>query len=162
MKNSDSLSLSQTKPNEIEITRKFNAQPRELYRAYVHPEILKNWLRGPQGWRMIVCTFNPVVGGAYRYQWRHESGQLMGLSGSIQEISPDEKIVFTEKFDEAWYPGSAVVTTTFRSLDSETTLMTTAIRYESNEAMLKVLNSGMAQGISVSYDRLEEWFSNKH
>ncbi len=162
MVNSASLNVSQLSPTEIEITRKFNTTPTALYKANVHPEILKSWLRGPQGWRMTTCSFDPTVGGNYRYQWKHESGQMLGLSGTIMEIMPAKKIVFTEKFDESWYPGMAVITTTFKEIDTNTTLMKTLIRYESPEAMLKVLNSGMAQGISVSYDRLEEWFNNKH
>lgn len=162
MINSNTLRLESVGPTEIIISRKFNTSSSALYKAYVHPEILKSWLMGPPGWTMTVCTFDPQVGGNYRYEWKHDSGYSMGLGGIIQEIAPNEKIVISEKFDESWYPGQALVTTTFENVDKDTTLMKTAIRYESPEAMIKVLNSGMEQGLSISYDRLEEWFANKH
>jgi uncharacterized protein YndB with AHSA1/START domain len=162
MINSDTLRLESVGPSEIVISRKFNTTSSALYKAYVHPEILKSWLMGPPGWTMTVCTFEPQVGGSYRYEWKHDSGYSMGLSGKIQEIAPNKKIVISEQFDESWYPGQALVTTTFEYFDKDTTLMKTNIKYESPEAMTKVLNSGMEQGLSISYDRLEEWFSNKH
>jgi uncharacterized protein YndB with AHSA1/START domain len=162
MINSESLHFAQKSGTEIEITRRFNTTAASLYRAYVHPEILRTWLRGPQGWRMITCVFDAQPGGNYCYQWRNESGEVIGLRGQICEITPNEKIVITEEFDQSWYPGHAIVTTTFAEVDSNTTLMKTIIKYENQEAMMKVLNSGMEQGISVSYNRLEEWFSTKH
>lgn len=162
MINSDTLRLESVGPTEISISRRFNTTSSALYKAYVHPEILKSWLMGPPGWTMTVCKFEPQVGGIYRYEWKHDSGYSMGLSGAIQEIEPNKKIVISEQFDESWYPGQATVTTTFETVDKDTTLMKTNIKYESPEAMTKVLSSGMEQGLSISYDRLEEWFANKH
>lgn len=162
MINSDTLKLESVGPTEILISRKFNTSSTALFKAYVHPEILKSWLMGPPGWRMTVCQFDTFVGGSYRYEWKHESGHSMGLSGTIREIDPNRKLVLSEVFDESWYPGQAIVTTTFENFDKNSTLMKTMIRYESPEALTKVLNSGMEQGLSSSYDRLEECFANKH
>jgi len=57
------------------------------------------------GWTMPVCEIDLRVGGKYRYVWRHAQGHEMGMGGVFREIVPPERIVSTEKFDEAWYPG---------------------------------------------------------
>jgi uncharacterized protein YndB with AHSA1/START domain len=162
MTNRNTLRVQSAGPTEILITRNFNTSTPSLYKAYVHPEILKSWLMGPPGWTMTVCRFEPEVGGLYRYEWKHESGYSMGLSGQVKEINPNRRIVISEKFDQSWYPGEAIVTTTFETIDSDTTLMKTMIKYESPEALEKVLSSGMEEGLSASYDRLEQWFSHRH
>src|SRR6266700_2925888 len=51
------------------------------------------------------------VGGKYRYVWQHDGdGTKMGMGGVYREIKAPERIVNTEKFDEAWYPGEALGT----------------------------------------------------
>src|SRR5262245_2369550 len=96
-------------PNERDImfTREFAFPCAAVYDALVKPELIRQWLTGPEGWTMTECTFEPRAGGTYRYAWSHEDGQTMGMGGDITEIVPRERIVATEKFDEPWYPGEA-------------------------------------------------------
>jgi uncharacterized protein YndB with AHSA1/START domain len=50
----------------------------------------------------VVCDIDLRVGGTYRYVWRQEAdGFEMGMRGVFREIVPSERIVATEKFDEA-------------------------------------------------------------
>lgn len=63
-----------------------------------------------------------------------------------------------EKFDQAWYPGEALVTQVLVEQDGKTTL-TVTVRYESREIRDGVLKSPMEQGVAASYDRLEELLS---
>jgi uncharacterized protein YndB with AHSA1/START domain len=56
---------------------------------------------------MPVCEIDLRVGGKYRYVWQHTNGNKMGMGGVYREITPPERIVSTEKFDESWYPGEA-------------------------------------------------------
>jgi len=79
----------------------------------------------------------------------------MGMGGLYRKIVPNERIVSTEKFDEAWYPGEAVGTFELVEKNGKTTL-TQTIRYESREARDGVLESDMERGVAASYDRLEE------
>src|SRR5436309_4098246 len=65
------------------------------------------------------------------------------------------KIVNTEKFDEAWYPGEAVDTLLLVERAGRTTLTQTVL-YESRAARDAVLKSGMEKGVAASYDRLAE------
>jgi uncharacterized protein YndB with AHSA1/START domain len=144
---------------EIVMTRIFDAAPDLLFDALTKPELVKRWLLGPPGWSMPVCEIDLKVGGSYRYVWRNEDRREMGVSGKYREIVRPERIVHSEKFDEAWYPGEAIVTTTLMEKGESTTLTMTMLM-ESREARDEVLESGMDSGVAVSYDRLEEILSS--
>ena len=155
--NPGSGKLKLTTPNDCEVafTRDFAAPRRLVFDAFTKPEMLQRWLLGPDGWTMPVCQVDLRVGGAYRWVWRHGDGREMGMGGVYREVTPPERIVFTEKFDQAWYAGDALITVEFHEQDGRTTLIQT-IRYESKAVRDSVLKSGMRRGVKVSYDRLEK------
>jgi uncharacterized protein YndB with AHSA1/START domain len=157
MKNVGELKLKVTTLGEREIvmTRAFDAPRRLVFDALTKPELVRRWLLGPAGWSMPVCEIDLQVGGAYRYVWRHADGKEMGMGGVYREIVPRERIVCTELFDEAWYPGEALLAMNLVEKDGRT-VMTTTILYVSQEARDGVLKSGMESGVAVSYDRLAE------
>ena len=144
---------------EVVVTRVFDA-PRELiWDCHTKPELLKRWLLGPPGLEMTVCDVDLRPGGKYRYEWRNQHGTVMGMGGIFREVTPPERLVCTEKFDESWYPGEAVDTLTLIEKDGKTTL-TVTVQYESKEARDGVLKSPMAEGVRASYDRLAEILSS--
>jgi len=150
------LQVTTPSDREIAMTRVFDAPRRLVFDALTRPEFLKRWLLGPPGWEMVVCEIEPKVGSAYRYEWRRESdGSSMGMGGVLTEVVAPERLVATEKFDQAWYPGEATVTQVLVEKDGKTTL-TVTVRYESQEIRDGVLKSPMEQGVAASYDRLEE------
>jgi uncharacterized protein YndB with AHSA1/START domain len=73
-------------------------------------------------------------------------------------VVPPERIVQTEIFDDAWYPGEAVGTTVFVEEDGRTTV-TMTMEYESGAARDGVAKTGMADGMAVGFDRLESLLS---
>ena len=79
----------------------------------------------------------------------------MGVGGIYRELLPPERIVHTEKFDEAWYSGEAVITTILSEQGGKTTLTATML-YDSRETRDNVLKSPMESGVAASYNRLEE------
>ena len=155
MKNAGTLKLTTPTDREISMTRIFDAPRRMVFDAFTKPELVKRWLLGPPGWTMPVCEIDLRVGGAYRYVWRHADGKEMGMGGIYREIVPQERLVCTELFDEAWYPGEALVTTILDEQGGRTTLTSTML-YVSQETRDAVLKSGMERGVAASYDRLEE------
>ena len=156
MKNPANLQLTLRGDREIVMTRVFDAPRRLVFDALTKPELVKQWLLGPPGWTMPVCEIDLRVGGTYRYVWRQSSdGTQMGMSGVYREIVPPERLVATERFDEAWYPGEAVGTLVLVEQGGKTTLTQTEL-YQSREARDAVLKSGMEQGVAASYDRLAE------
>jgi uncharacterized protein YndB with AHSA1/START domain len=141
---------------EIVMTRMFDAPRHLVYEAVTKPELVKRWLLGPDGWSMPVCDIDLRVGGKYRYVWkRDKDGTEMGMGGVYREIVPNERIVATEAFDQAWYPGEAVGTLLLTEEGGRTKL-TQVVLYESRDARDGVLKSPMEEGVAVSYDRLEK------
>jgi uncharacterized protein YndB with AHSA1/START domain len=155
MQNTGTLKMTAPRDREIVMIRVFDAPRTLVFDAFTKPELVKRWLLGPPGWSMPVCEIDLKVGGAYRYVWRHADGREMGMGGVYREIVPQERLVCTELFDEAWYPGEALITTTLAEKDGRTTLTTTML-YVSREARDSVLKSGMERGVAASYDRLAE------
>jgi len=156
MKNTGNLKLTTQGDREIVMTRALDAPRRLVFDAFTKPELVKHWLLGPPGWSMPICEIDLRVGGVYRYVWRRDSdGSEMGMGGVYREIVAPERLVATEKFDQAWYPGEAVGTTVLVEQDGKTTITQTVL-YQSREARDAVLKSGMERGVAASYDRLAE------
>ena len=156
MKRKGTLKLSTASDREIVMTRTFDAPTHLVFDALTKPELIKRWLLGPPGWSMPICEVDLKVGGRYRYVWRHEKdGRDMGMGGVFREIVAPKRLVQTEKFDQAWYPGEALSTAVLVEQKGKTTLTTTVL-YESQAARDSILKSGMEQGVAASYDRLEE------
>jgi len=150
------LKVTTPSDREIVMTRVFDAPRKLVYDAHTKPELVKRWLLGPPGWSMPVCEINLRVGGTYRYVWRNDGdGTEMGMGGVYREIRAPERVVNTERFDQAWYPGEGVGTLVLVEQGGRTTLTHTML-YESREARDAVLKSGMEQGVAASYDRLAE------
>ena len=139
---------------EIAMTRVFDASRRLVYEALTKPELVSRWLGVFGGHTMPVCEIDLRVGGKYRYVWTMPKGGTMGMGGVFKEIVPGEKIVATEKFDDPWYDGEAVDTTTLVEKNGRTT-MTMLVEYESKEIRDAVLKSPMETGVAASYDVLE-------
>ncbi len=155
MKNRTTFSIMAHGDREIVVTRVFDAPRRLVFDAYTKPELVKTWLLGPDGWSMPVCEIDLRAGGKYRYVWKNDAdGREMGMGGIYREIVAPERIVASEKFDEAWYPGEAVDTIVLTEQDGKTTL-TQTILYNSRETRDVVLKSPMETGMAASYDRLE-------
>ncbi len=155
MKNTGTLKVTTPTDREIVMTRVFDAPRRLVFDAMTKPELLKRWFFGPPGWSLAVCEIDLKVGGTYRYVWRGPDGTDMGMGGVYREVVPPERIVCTEKFDVAWYPGEAVGTLVLVEEGGKTTL-TNTILYESKEARDAVLKTPMEQGVAAGYDRLAE------
>jgi len=155
----ESFKLTPRGDREIVIERDFDAPRPLVFDAFTKPELVRQWLLGPDGWTMPVCEIDLRVGGRYRYVWRKEAtGEEMGMGGTFREIVRPEKLVATEKFDEAWYPGEAVDTTVFEERGGLTKVHMTVL-YQSREARDTATRSGMEHGMVAGYDRLERVIS---
>ena len=146
--------------HEMRITRIFDAPAGRIFDAWTNPTHLPHWMLGPgDGWTMPVCEIDLRVGGRYRYVWRNEkSGKEMATGGVFRDVAAPERLVNTEKFEDPWYPGEAIVTTTFEEERGRTTVRQ-SMRLESREIRDGILKSGMESGVERSYERLEEEFA---
>jgi uncharacterized protein YndB with AHSA1/START domain len=154
MKNTGKLKVTAAGEREIMMVRALNAPRARVFDAFTRPELIKRWLSGPPGWSMVVCEVDLKVGGTFRYEWRHDDGREMGMGGVYREIVAPERIVSTEKFDEAWYPGEAIGTVALSERDGVTTV-TQTILYDSKQTRDAVLKSPMESGVAYGYDQME-------
>jgi uncharacterized protein YndB with AHSA1/START domain len=152
--NSDSFKVTTPSDQEIRMTRLFNAPRQLVFEAMTKPEHVKRWWGClGEGYSVPVCEIDLRPGGRWRFVNRHPKGEA-AFHGEYQEITPPSKLVFTEIFEE--FPDSvSVVTADFAEEDGKTRL-TATVRYPSLEVREMVLQSGMAHGAGISYDRLED------
>lgn len=152
MKNTGTLKVTTPTDQEIVLTRVFNAPRRMVFDAFTKPELLKRWF-GPRGWALSVCEIDLRVGGTSRFVLRGPDGREMGMRGVYREITPPERSVHMESFDD--YPGESQVTTVLTEEGGRTTL-TATIRYPSQAIRDIVISTGMEHGAAESYDKLAE------
>ena len=148
------------------LERIFDA-PRELvFQMFKEPEHLKHWW-GPKGWELPVCNVDFKPGGVWHYCMKCEDrsqGEFYGMEswgkGVYKEIVEPEKIVYTDYFSDAEgnvdesMPATEV-TNEFIDLGGKTKLVSRS-EYVSAEALKTVIDMGMLQGITETWDRLNE------
>lgn len=139
---------------EIAMTRVFNA-PRELvFAAWTDPEHVPHWMLGPEGWTMPVCEIDLRPGGAWRFVWRKPDGAEMEMDGEYREIDPPGRLVSTERWGGDW--PETLNTMVLTEEDGRTT-MTVTMLYPSRAARDAALETGMQEGASMSFDRLDAY-----
>jgi uncharacterized protein YndB with AHSA1/START domain len=139
---------------EIRVTRTFAAPARLIFDYHTKAEHVQKWLLGPPGWSMPVCEIDLSVGGRYRYVWRNDdNGTEFGVRGEYREIAAPDRLVHTETMDGM--NGDVLCTQTFVESGARTTMIL-AMLFDSKEARDEALQSGMTDGMAVSYDRLAE------
>ena len=139
---------------EILITRGFDAPRRLVWRTLTEPELVKRWLYGPRGWSFARCEINLRIGGAYRYEWRHEDGRSMGLGGVYREITRPERLVNTQRFDGEHHSGDTLVTTLLVEVAERTTMSMTLL-YGSKQLRDEAVESGMSDGMEAGFQRVD-------
>ena len=152
--NRDSFMVTTPSDQEIRMTRLFDAPRALVFEAMTRPEHVRQWWgRLGDGYSVPVCEIDFRVGGKWRFVNRHPQGEA-AFYGEYREIDPPGRVVFTEIF-EAFPDVVSVVTAELKEEGGKTRLVAT-VRYPSLEVRDMVIGTGMANGASVSYDRLED------
>ncbi len=154
-RNPGTLELTTPGDREITMKRTFAARREQVFAALTQPDLLKRWFFGKPGGTLAVCEVAERAGDSFRYVWRDADGTEMGMSGVCLEITPPERLIATEKFDQPWYPGQATGTITLTEEGGLTTL-TQTVRYDSRAARDVVLQTPIEHGVALGYDRLAE------
>ena len=136
------------------VKRRFAAAPEMVYRAHTEPELIKQWLLGPDGWTMPVCINEARAGGKIRYEWSDGKGGGFYLTGEYVELSPFNKIVHVERMHLPDPTPDNHVETRFEP-DGAGTLMTMRMTLPNAETRAAMLATGMEHGMETSYARLE-------
>lgn len=153
-RNSDTFTVTTPSDREIRMSRLFDAPRRLVFEAMSKPEHIREWWgRLGDGYSVPVCEVDLRPGGRWRFVNRHPHGEA-AFHGVYREITPPERIVFTEIFEE--FPDSESVVTAVLTEENGKTRLTATVVYPSRDVRDAVVNSGMAKGAAISYDRLEE------
>ena len=152
--NSDTFKVTTPSDEEVQLTRLFDAPRQLVFEAMTQPEHVKEWWgRLGEGYSVPVCEIDLRPGGAWRFVNRHPQGDAV-FYGEYREITPPSRLVFTEIYEP--FPDSVSVVTTVLSDEGGKTRFTATVRYPSRMVRDIVIESGMARGAGISYDRLED------
>ncbi len=88
------------KPKTISIKRTLNLPLASVWKAWTEPESFKKWW-GPEGFTCPSCTINFKVGGKYLASMKGPDGKETWSTGTIKEIIPQKKIVYTDSFADS-------------------------------------------------------------
>ena len=153
--NSDTFKVTTPSDREIVLTRLFDAPRQLLFEAMSKPEHIKQWWgRLGDGYSVPICEVDLRVGGRWRFVNQTPNGDRVEFYGVYREIDPPGRIVFTEIF--AAYPDTESVVTSELTEEGGRTRLTATVLYPSLEVRDMVLQTGMATGAGISYDRLED------
>jgi len=148
------LTLTTEGDRHIVVTRRFAATPEMVYRAHTEPQLIQQWLLGPEGWTMPVCINEAKPGGKIRYEWTNDSRQGFFLTGEYVELEPFSRIVHVERMHLPDPTPDNHVETRFDA-DGDGTIMTMRMTLPDEVTRAMMLKSGMDKGMEISYARLE-------
>jgi uncharacterized protein YndB with AHSA1/START domain len=153
---SAATTLTTPSDREIVVTRVVSAPRRLVFEVYTSPEHVPHWMTGPSGWSMPICEIDLRPGGAWRFVWRHDDGSEMATSGRYTEIVPPERLVSTE----SWGGGFPEMLNTLllAEQDGKTTI-TQRLLFPSKEARDAALKTGMLEGMSSTYEHLDDYLA---
>ena len=148
------LTLKTEGDTHIIVTRHFAAPPEAVYRVHTDPKIVQQWMLGPEGWTMPVCSADVRPGGKFRYEWKHPKKGGFYLTGEFVELKPFSKIVHVERMHLPDSTPDNHIETTFAP-DGAGTLMTMRMTLPDEKTRSMMLATGMEHGMEDSYVRLE-------
>lgn len=106
----------------IKLHRILRAPAERVYRAFIDRDALCRWLP-PYGYVGKVHEMDARAGGGYRMSFTSfNSGQSHSFGAKFVEMVPNERLRYTDRFDDPNLPGEMVVTVSFRGVPCGTEL----------------------------------------
>lgn len=103
-------------PNTVTLHRVIAAKPEKIYRAFLEPDAVAKWLP-PDGFTCTVHHLEAKAGGTHRMSFRNfTTGQSHAFGGQYVELIPNERLCYTDKFDDPNLPGEMRVTVTLKAV----------------------------------------------
>lgn len=112
-------------PNTVNLHRVLATSPEKVYRAFIEADAAASWLP-PFGYTCTVHELDARVGGKHRMSFRNfTTGNGHSFGGEYLELIPGERLVYTDRFDDANLPGEIKVTITLKAVSVGTELTIT-------------------------------------
>ncbi|MET0851889.1 MAG: SRPBCC family protein [Candidatus Rokuibacteriota bacterium] len=102
--------------NTVRLHRVLRAPAERVYRAFLDPDAMAKWLP-PHGFTGKVHEMDARVGGGYRMSFTNfNTGKSHSFGGTYVELTPHERIRYTDRFEDPGLPGEMRVTITLRTV----------------------------------------------
>lgn len=134
---------------DLIITRKFDLPLPLLFKAYVEPELVEQWM-GTQ-----VLKLENKNHGSYQFETTDPKGNKHRFNGVIHEFSPNQRITRTFEMENTPFP-IQLEFLEFEQLTDHTSQLTMHIVYKSVEHRNQMLQLPFAQGLNMAHNRLQE------
>ncbi len=103
-------------PNTVRLHRVLATTPEKLYRAFLEADAVAKWLP-PNGFACTVHHLEARVGGTHKMSFRNfTTGNGHSFGGQYLELVPNERLRYTDKFDDPNMPGEMTVTVTLKKV----------------------------------------------
>ena len=103
-------------PSTIRLHRVLRATPERIYRAFLDPDAMVKWLP-PNGFTGKVHQMDARVGGSYKMSFTNfTTRKSHSFGGQYVELTPNERIRHTDKFDDPSLPGEMQVTISLKEV----------------------------------------------
>jgi uncharacterized protein YndB with AHSA1/START domain len=106
----------------VRLHRVLTTSPEKVYRAFLEADALAKWLP-PNGFTCTVHHLDPKVGGTFRMSFRNfTTGKSHAFGGEYTQLCPNERVSYTDKFDDPGLPGEMQVTVALKKVSVGTDL----------------------------------------
>jgi len=107
--------------NTVRLHRVLATKPEKVYRAFIEADALAKWLP-PHGFACIVHHLEPKLGGTFKMSFRNfTTGKSDSFGGEYVEL-PNERLRYTDRFDDPNLPGDIQVTVILKNVSVGTEL----------------------------------------
>ena len=137
---------------DLVITREFDLPLELLFKAYVEPEMVEQWM-GTK-----VLKLENKKHGSYQFETTDPHGNKHKFNGTIHEFNPNRKITRTFEMENTPFEVQLEFLE-FEKLTDSTSKLTMHIVYRSIALRDQVLQLPFAQGINMAHDRLQDMAS---
>ncbi len=134
---------------DLVITREFDLPLELLFKAYVDPEIVEQWM-GTK-----VLKLESKKHGSYQFETTDAKGNKYGFNGVIHEFSPNQKITRTFEMENTPF-GVQLEFLEFEKLTDDTSKLMMHVVYKSVAHRDQILKMPFAQGINMAHNRIQD------
>jgi uncharacterized protein YndB with AHSA1/START domain len=108
--------MAEQSANTVKLHRVLATKPEKVYRAFLNAEALAKWLP-PYGFTCKVDHLDAKVGGTFRMSFTNfTTGNGHAFGGEYLELVPNERIRYTDRFDDPGLPGVMQVTVRLKAV----------------------------------------------
>ncbi len=108
--------------NTVNLHRVIAANPEKTYRAFLNPDALARWMP-PNGFTGKVHHMDAKVGGRFKMSFTNFTTEKShSFGGEFRELIQNERLRYTESFDDPNLPGVIQVTVTLKKVSVGTEL----------------------------------------